>query len=92
MRRMAPAEARLVLNVKDQITKEELEQSFERMFQANDVENGGSFYLQSKIYRARESLLEDMGLPVDEPEILKKKEQIESENEELKDEESDNKH
>ncbi len=27
------------------------------MFDNNDVENGGSFYLQSKIFRARETVL-----------------------------------
>ena len=33
-------------------------QQFERYFAANDVSKGGSFYLQSKIYRARELLTE----------------------------------
>jgi import inner membrane translocase subunit TIM16 len=31
---------------------------FERYFAANDVGKGGSFYLQSKIYRANELLME----------------------------------
>jgi import inner membrane translocase subunit TIM16 len=31
---------------------------FERYFAANDVSKGGSFYLQSKIYRAHELLIE----------------------------------
>ena len=33
-------------------------QQFEKYFAANDVKNGGSFYLQSKVYRARELLIE----------------------------------
>ena len=31
-------------------------QQYDRYFQANAVEKGGSFYLQSKIYRAKEML------------------------------------
>jgi len=31
------------------------------MFASNEVEKGGSFYLQSKIYRAKERLLEELG-------------------------------
>jgi import inner membrane translocase subunit TIM16 len=31
-------------------------QQYERYFAANAVEKGGSFYLQSKIYRAKEQL------------------------------------
>ncbi len=33
-------------------------QQFERYFAANDVKKQGSFYLQSKIYRAHELLME----------------------------------
>jgi import inner membrane translocase subunit TIM16 len=35
-------------------------QSFVRLFKNNDVEKGGSFYLQSKIYRAKEALEAEM--------------------------------
>ena len=31
-------------------------QQYDKYFQANAVEKGGSFYLQSKIYRAKEML------------------------------------
>lgn len=31
-------------------------QQYDRLFEVNDPKNGGSFYLQSKIYRARETL------------------------------------
>lgn len=37
-----------------------LSQSFQRLFEANDVNKGGSFYLQSKVYRARESMLQQL--------------------------------
>ena len=33
-------------------------QQFDRFFAANDVSKGGSFYLQSKFYRAKELLME----------------------------------
>eukprot|EP00980_Cylindrotheca_fusiformis_P026304 scaffold15772_cov162-Cylindrotheca_fusiformis.AAC.6 len=35
-----------------------MKQQFDRFFAANDVSKGGSFYLQSKVYRAKELLLE----------------------------------
>jgi len=33
-------------------------QQFERYMESNDVKKGGSFYLQSKFYRANELLME----------------------------------
>jgi import inner membrane translocase subunit TIM16 len=35
---------------------EEVMERFKRLFDANDPKNGGSFYLQSKILRARERI------------------------------------
>lgn len=35
-------------------------QQYEKYLSANAVENGGSFYLQSKVYRAKEQLDEFM--------------------------------
>lgn len=35
-----------------------VQKQFEKYFEANDVSKGGSFYLQSKIYRANELLTE----------------------------------
>eukprot|EP00475_Leptophrys_vorax_P027637 TRINITY_DN3942_c0_g1_i2.p1 TRINITY_DN3942_c0_g1~~TRINITY_DN3942_c0_g1_i2.p1 ORF type:complete len:151 (-),score=39.76 TRINITY_DN3942_c0_g1_i2:6-458(-) len=77
-RRMAAQEARLVLNLEEAYSREDVEKRFERLFVQNDVEKGGSFYLQSKIYRARESLLEELGEDYQEPDILVEKRQIES--------------
>jgi mitochondrial import inner membrane translocase subunit TIM16 len=34
----------------------QIAQQYEKYFSANAVENGGSFYLQSKVYRAKEQL------------------------------------
>jgi import inner membrane translocase subunit TIM16 len=48
-------EAREVLGVTETATYEEVHARFERLFESNE-KNGGSFYLQSKIYRARERL------------------------------------
>lgn len=31
-------------------------QNFKRLFELNDVQKGGSFYLQSKIFRAKERI------------------------------------
>mmetsp|Transcript_22073 Transcript_22073/g.25425 ORF Transcript_22073/g.25425 Transcript_22073/m.25425 type:complete len:149 (+) Transcript_22073:61-507(+) len=36
-----------------------IKKQYERYFEANDVKNGGSFYLQSKIFRANELLLQE---------------------------------
>lgn len=35
-------------------------QQFKRYFEANDPKNGGSFYLQSKLYRARERVMKEL--------------------------------
>lgn len=35
-------------------------QRFDKYFEANDPKSGGSFYLQSKVYRAHEALLDEL--------------------------------
>ncbi|KAL7481044.1 hypothetical protein ACHAW6_006720 [Cyclotella cf. meneghiniana] len=55
--RMSKDEALQVLNLSEgEATIEAVQKQYERYFEANKVENGGSFYLQSKIYRAKELL------------------------------------
>ncbi len=53
-------EACQILNVKPpgpgQVNIEEATERFKRLFDANDPDKGGSFYLQSKILRARERI------------------------------------
>ena len=55
--RISKDEALMVLNLTEgEATAEAIQKQYERYFEANKVEKGGSFYLQSKIYRAKELL------------------------------------
>lgn len=57
--RMSKDEALMVLNLTEkEVTVEALQTQYDRYFEANKVEKGGSFYIQSKVYRAKE-LLDD---------------------------------
>ncbi|KAH9253618.1 hypothetical protein BASA81_008454 [Batrachochytrium salamandrivorans] len=52
-------EARQILNFENApipIPPTELQERYEKYFAANDPAKGGSFYVQSKIYRAKEAL------------------------------------
>lgn len=57
-------EACKILNVKQaeagKYDMEEVVERFKRLFDANDPKKGGSFYLQSKILRARERIEAEM--------------------------------
>lgn len=57
---MTLEEACRILNVKPPLegkaNLEEVTERFKRLFDANDPQKGGSFYLQSKILRARERI------------------------------------
>lgn len=56
---MGREEALEILGVTHEMWKlerEEVEKRYEKFFAANDPDNGGSFYLQSKIFRAKEFL------------------------------------
>lgn len=48
-------EAMQILNV-EKLDSEKVKKSYEHLFTANDKAKGGSFYLQSKIVRAKERL------------------------------------
>ncbi|GAO16647.1 uncharacterized protein UV8b_00790 [Ustilaginoidea virens] len=58
-------EACKILNVKPpaggQANMDEVLQRYKRLFDANDPHKGGSFYLQSKVVRAKERFEQDMG-------------------------------
>ncbi|KAL3822822.1 hypothetical protein ACHAXA_011459 [Cyclostephanos tholiformis] len=55
--RMSKDEALMVLNLtENDVSVETVRRQYDRYFESNKVENGGSFYLQSKIYRAKELL------------------------------------
>lgn len=56
---MSREEALKILNLKeDQVNPENIMNQFEKYFEGNDPEKGGSFYLQNKIYYAKEILME----------------------------------
>lgn len=63
---MTKQEAIKILGLEEKYTDDasldidEAHAHFIRMFTQNDPENGGSFYLQSKIYRAQEQLEKDL--------------------------------
>lgn len=69
-------ESKMILNLKD-VTPESLEKSYEYLFKINDKKIGGSFYLQSKVFRAKERL-----------ELELKEQQAEQNNKSPKDEKS----
>ena len=51
---MSRNEAASILNLESAATAQQAEKQFNRYFEANDPKNGGSYYLQSKIFRANE--------------------------------------
>ncbi|KAI2494832.1 Pam16 [Fragilaria crotonensis] len=56
-REVSKSEALQILNLSEaEATAEAVEKQFEKYFAANAVEKGGSFYLQSKVYRAKQML------------------------------------
>jgi len=56
-KRMKLDEALMILNLEQSgVTPEAVQQQYDKYFETNAVEKGGSFYLQSKIYRAKEQL------------------------------------
>jgi import inner membrane translocase subunit TIM16 len=60
--RMSVEQARAVLNVgeKGAYAAADVNAQFDKYFEANDPDTGGSFYVQSKIHNAREVLLEEL--------------------------------
>jgi hypothetical protein len=56
---MIKEEALKILNLKEpDATPEKIMEQFDRYFEANDPMKGGSFYIQNKIYYAKEMLME----------------------------------
>lgn len=58
-KRMTTQEATEILNLTEADARDVkvVDENFRRIFQANDPKNGGSFYLQSKIYSAQQTLI-----------------------------------
>lgn len=48
-------EAQQILNV-NELDKEAVQKSYDHLFAVNDKAKGGSFYIQSKVFRAKERL------------------------------------
>jgi mitochondrial import inner membrane translocase subunit TIM16 len=69
-KQLSVQEANQILGIESTATWEEIMKKYNHLFQQN--EKHGSFYLQSKIYRAKERLEEEFkeqGLPMPEVEI-----------------------
>ncbi|KAI1884439.1 hypothetical protein AGOR_G00226410 [Albula goreensis] len=58
---MTLQEAQQVLNITT-LTPEEIQKNYEHLFKVNDKSVGGSFYLQSKVVRAKERLEEELSI------------------------------
>ncbi|XP_068191935.1 mitochondrial import inner membrane translocase subunit TIM16-like isoform X2 [Antennarius striatus] len=54
-------EAQQILNVST-LTPEEVQKNYEHLFKVNDKSVGGSFYLQSKVVRAKERLDKELNI------------------------------
>ncbi|XP_048779177.1 mitochondrial import inner membrane translocase subunit Tim16-like [Ostrea edulis] len=49
-------EAKQILNVSNSEDLEAIEKNYQHLFEVNDKAKGGSLYLQSKVYRAKERM------------------------------------
>uniref|UniRef100_A0A7E4ZT32 Mitochondrial import inner membrane translocase subunit tim-16 n=1 Tax=Panagrellus redivivus TaxID=6233 RepID=A0A7E4ZT32_PANRE len=49
-------ESMQILDVKPPLDVEEVQRRYDHLFSVNDKTKGGSFYLQSKVYRAKERI------------------------------------
>ena len=58
---MSLEEAKQILNV-EKLDLETVKKNYEHLFNVNDKTKGGSFYLQSKVFRAKERLDQEMKL------------------------------
>lgn len=54
-------EALQILNV-DKLDPEKVVQNYEHLFKANEKTHGGSFYIQSKVFRAKERIDKELEL------------------------------
>lgn len=69
-KQLSVQEANQILGIESNATWEEIMKKYNHLFQQN--EKHGSFYLQSKIYRAKERLedeFKEQGLPMPEVEV-----------------------
>eukprot|EP01033_Poteriospumella_lacustris_P013228 gene13228-9475_t len=60
-RRLATDEALKILNLeRSELTAEAVQKRYDRLYESNSPTKGGSFYLQSKVFRSREALLAEL--------------------------------
>ncbi|XP_058449463.1 mitochondrial import inner membrane translocase subunit Tim16 [Malaya genurostris] len=56
---MTLEEAQQILNT-SKLEPQEIQKNYEHLFQVNDKAKGGSFYLQSKVFRAKERIDQEL--------------------------------
>ena len=65
---MTLEEAKQILNLTDEhflgnkIAQEQLQKNYDHLFSDNDRSKGGSFYIQSKVFRAKERIDQEIQL------------------------------
>lgn len=59
---MTIEEAKQILNIERELEPELVEKNYEHLFACNDKSKGGSFYIQSKVVRAKERLDQEIVL------------------------------
>ncbi|KAK8769819.1 hypothetical protein V5799_013717 [Amblyomma americanum] len=74
---MSVQEAMQILNV-NKIDSELMEKNYKHLFEVNDKSKGGSFYLQSKVYRAKERLDEELKLQEEQDRKKKQRQQADN--------------
>ncbi|KAK5856285.1 hypothetical protein PBY51_007893 [Eleginops maclovinus] len=63
---MSLQEAQQILNIST-LTPEDIQKNYDHLFKVNDKTVGGSFYIQSKVVRAKERLDEEMNIQTEPP-------------------------
>ncbi|XP_043659954.1 mitochondrial import inner membrane translocase subunit tim16-B [Drosophila teissieri] len=57
---MTLAEAQQILNVSDLSDRQAIDSHYQHLFGANEKANGGTFYIQSKVFRAKERIDQEL--------------------------------
>lgn len=63
---MTLEEAKQILNI-EEMKPDEIQKKFEHLFAVNEKAKGGSFYLQSKVFRAKERIDQELSENVAKP-------------------------
>ena len=60
---MALSQAKSILQLEEEVlTRAVVQEAFQRHFEKNDPDKGGSYYLQCKVFHAREALMTELGV------------------------------